>query len=278
MVLSDALRDDTAADQMGYLEHLVEVKKATRFTVIGELPSMSRPMYETVHTGVPVSVHGVTGNLIVRRSKMPNLFEEAVKHGRTTAASAYWWFSELYNKVPYDPVSDREVDDTDLGIQHGRFYMEDSTPDREVFLAGATLVRRFDPDYVLIHPMGMDWMGENYGSDSSEYRNQAIRQDMLAAHLIPEWLKSGYMVFFTADHGMNDDRLHGGTTEDVRNVPLYIIPPGGAGRGRLEEKLSQLRLAPTVLRLLGVPIPTSMEVPPIDLGPLIERTEPSPRA
>jgi hypothetical protein len=30
LVVSDALRDDTAAQQMGYLEHLVETELATR--------------------------------------------------------------------------------------------------------------------------------------------------------------------------------------------------------------------------------------------------------
>src|SRR4030067_1950015 len=62
MVVSDALRDDTARRQMGYLEHLVEVSRATRYTVVAELPTMSRPLYETLHTGVPVGGHGVTNN------------------------------------------------------------------------------------------------------------------------------------------------------------------------------------------------------------------------
>src|SRR3972149_4577294 len=120
MVVSDALRDDTAAQQMGYLQHLVEAGKATRYTVVAELPTMSRPLYETLHTGVPVSVHGVTNNRVVRRSSMPNVFEEAVRRGRTTGASAYWWFSELYNRVPFAPVADREGGDPAPARPHGR--------------------------------------------------------------------------------------------------------------------------------------------------------------
>ena len=264
LILADALRDDTAAAQMGYLEHLVETSQATRYSIVGELPTMSRPMYETVHTGVTVSEHGVTGNYVVRRSKVPNIFEEAAKHGKVTAAAAYWWFSELYNKVPYDPVDDREVDDAELPIQHGRFYMQDDMPDREVFLAGATLVRRFTPDYLLIHPMGMDWVGESYGADSRQYRNHAVRQDMIVAHLIPEWLARGYTVLYTADHGMNADRLHGGTAPDVRMVPFYWIPASRLGHGRVDEPVSMLRVAPTVLHLLEVPIPSTMKAPPLE--------------
>lgn len=263
LILSDGLRDDTAANQMGYLEHLVENKLATRYTVIGEMPTMSRPLYETVHTGVPVHVHGVTSNAVICRSKMPNIFEEAVKAGKTTGASAYWWVSELYNRAPYDPVGDREVDDASLAIQHGRFYMEDDTPDKEVYAAGALLARRFEPDYLLIHPMGMDWAGHQHGSDSREYRNKAIFQDVIMATLSPEWLQHGYTVIFTSDHGMNVDRMHGGSSAGERRLPLYLIWPDGKGEGRKEQPISQLQIAPTVLKLLALPIPKSMAAPPL---------------
>jgi len=74
MVVSDGLRNDVAEQSMGYLEHLVESKQASRYTVVAELPTVSRPLYETLHTGVTVSEHGVTHNRVVRRSRMPNLF------------------------------------------------------------------------------------------------------------------------------------------------------------------------------------------------------------
>lgn len=55
LVLSDALGYDAAVAGMGYLGHLVDVKLASLYKVIGELPSMSRPMYETIHTGLTAS-------------------------------------------------------------------------------------------------------------------------------------------------------------------------------------------------------------------------------
>jgi predicted AlkP superfamily pyrophosphatase or phosphodiesterase len=263
LVVSDALRDDTAARQMGHLEHLVEARLASRYTVIGELPTMSRPMYETIHTGLPVSQHGVVTNQVVRRSRAPNIFQAAVEHGKTTAAAAFFWFSELYNGVPFDPVDDREVDDPSLLIQHGRFYTRDEYPDYELFDLAGMLTRRFNPDYLLVHPMGLDYFGELYGADSSQYRNHATRQDTMLANRIPEWLEAGYTVLVTGDHGINNDKLHGGTTPDVRNVPLYVIPPDDKGAGNTGQTVSQLQLAPTVCRLLGVPIPETMEHPPI---------------
>jgi len=263
LVLSDALRYDVAVAQMGFLGHMLETKLASLYKVIGELPSMSRPMYETVHTGLPVIEHGVVSNQVVRRSKMPNIFQAAKEAGKTTAAVANFWFSELYNRAPYDPLDDREVDDDSLLIQHGRFYYDDAIPDTEVFVIAGMLVRKFNPDYLLVHPMGMDDIGHKYGADTSEYRSNAIRQDVLLANLIPEWIERGYNILVTGDHGMNADGMHGGATPDAREVPLYLIRPGVPGEGDTGDVLSQLQIAPTVCKLLGIPIPGTMKQEPV---------------
>ncbi len=263
LVLSDGLRYDTALACMGYLGHLVEAKLASLYQVVGELPSISRPMYETTHTGLTSSEHGIVSNLVVRRSTKPNVFQSAVHAGKTTAAAAYWWFSELYNRAPFDPIMDREVDDESLLIQHGRFYTQDEYPDVDLFAAAGMLVRRFQPDYLLVHPMGMDYAGQTYGADSPEYRTHATRQDMWLAPYITEWLGSGYNVLVTGDHGMNADGHHGGTTPDVRHVPLYVIRPDAPGKGDTAQVISQLQLAPTLCKLLCVPIPDTMKHPPL---------------
>jgi predicted AlkP superfamily pyrophosphatase or phosphodiesterase len=263
LVLSDGLRYDTAVAGMGFLGHLVENNLASLFKVIGELPSASRPMYETLHTGLPVTEHGVVSNKVVRRSEVPNIFQAARDAGKTTAAAAYFWVSELYNSAPYDMIDDREVDDESLLIQHGRFYSEDFYPDPELFAAAGMLIRKFSPNYILVHPMGMDDLGHKYGADSREYRNHAVNQDMIFVNLIPEWLELGYNILVTGDHGMNADGGHGGTTPEMREVPLYLIRPGVPGKGDTGEVLSQLQIAPTVCKLLGVPIPETMTRVPI---------------
>mgnify|MGYP001174073755 CR=1 FL=1 len=258
LVLSDALRYDVAKDNMGFLGHLVESKLASLYKIMGELPSFSRPMYETVHTGVPSSVHGIVANSIVRRSNMPNIFQSVKDTGKITAAAAYCWVSELYNRAPYNRIDDKETDDESLAIQHGRFYTEDEYPDIELFASAAHLVRKFLPDYLLLHPMGMDYHGETYGSDSKEYRNHAIRQDKWLAPLIQEWMERNYTIMVTGDHGINKDGAHGGTTPEQREVPLFVIQPKAKGRGDTSEIVSHLQIAPTILKLLDVPIPETM--------------------
>lgn len=265
MIVADALRDDVARGYMGYLEHLVETRQATRYTVTGELPSMSRPIYETLHTGVPTSVHGIVNNAIVRRSHLPNIFQMAVQAGKVTAAAAYLWYSELYNSAPFDPLLDREVDNEALAIQHGRFYMSDDYPDVDLYGQGAVLAVKYQPDYLLIHPMGLDFIGERDGGSSLAYRKQVIMQDAIISYLLPAALGLGYTVLVTADHGISDDGVHGGSLPTMRNVPLYVIRPDLTGTGDTGEVHSQLRIAPTLCHLLELAIPDTMQHPPLDI-------------
>ena len=261
-LMVDALGYQAGVEGMGFLMHLVETRQASLYRVRGELPSLSRPMYETLHTGLPASAHGIVSNSVVRRSNQPNLFQLAHDAGKITAAAAYWWVSELYNRTPFDPILDREVDDPAGNIQHGRFYMLDEYPDRELFYTAALLVRRFQPDLLLIHPMGMDLAGHTHGADSKEYRIHAIRMDMWLAPLYDEWLKMGYTLLVTGDHGMSADAFHGGDTEAMRMVPLFLSG-GVEAQGDTGQEVSQLQVAPTLCKLLGLPIPATMQAPPL---------------
>ena len=263
LIMSDALRYDVAKSHMGFLGHLVETKQATLYKIIGELPSMSRPMYETIHTGMPTSEHGIIANTINRRSSVPNVFQCVVEAGKVTAAVAYYWVSELYNRAPFDWIDDKEVDDEKSLVQHGRFHRTDDYPDEESFASAASLIRRFSPDYLLLHPVMMDYTGETYGSDSSQYRRQAIKQDVLLGTVFMEWRERGYTLLITGDHGINSDGHHGGTSPEQREVPLFIIRPDGRGRGDTGETVSHLNIAPTILNLLDIPIPSSMKMKPL---------------
>lgn len=262
LVLIDGLRFDTAVTEMGFLEGALRHGKARRRVVRSELPSLSRPLYETLHTGLPPQVHGILTNQTVRPSNHENVFSIVSGHGLRTGAAAYWWFSELYNGVPYDPVLDRECDDPSCAIQHGRFYTEDAIPDTELMRTGDMLARRFAPDYLLIHPMGCDDIGHKFGGDSPEYRRAAAVMDDLLAIAVPGWLEAGYQVIVTADHGMNADGRHGGTTDDVTLVPLYFLGHRLTDNSG-EAEVPQTAIAPTVLSLMALPVPEAMTTPPI---------------
>ncbi|MCI8817343.1 MAG: nucleotide pyrophosphatase [Angelakisella sp.] len=226
LVLLDACRYDTGTENAGYLEHLIDYGKGAKYRVRGELPSMSRPMYETSLTGLPSSVHGITHNQVVRPSAFPNVFSLCRQQGLVTAAAAYQWMSELYSRP-------------------GRF---DPLRDRWEFLR-----ETYRPDFLLFHSMNVDYWGHQKGSASPEYTQAVATVMEQISLLLPRWQADGWQVVITADHGMNAMGMHGGPTADQRTIPLYIFSPR-ARAGRFEEKeISQLNLAPLLCRLLELP-------------------------
>ncbi|WP_003543788.1 alkaline phosphatase family protein [Desulfotomaculum nigrificans] len=252
LVLIDGLNYGTALSCMGYLQHLVEQEVAQLYQVKTELPTSSRPLYETILTGTPPHIHGIVNNKMARLSREESLFSLARANGLTTAAAAYYWISELYNRAPFDPVRDREQSDTTLTIQQGKFYFDDAYPDSHLFYDGEILRIKYNPDFLLIHPMGMDYAGHLYGSNSREYNQRAIETDGLLAMLIPRWLEEDYQVIITSDHGMTSQAIHGGTGEEERIVPLWTL---GSSFKKVTPRgqVPQLGIAPAICKLLNIP-------------------------
>ncbi|QXE17923.1 alkaline phosphatase family protein [Clostridium sp. 001] len=248
-ILLDGLTRKGAKDHMGYLWHMVEYKKAKYVNIRGELPSLSRPCYETIFTGTPVCEHGITSNNITRNSNMENIFSLARKSNLTTGAAAYSWISELYNISPFNNMRHRQLHDDDLNIQHGIYYFDDSYPDTHLFLDGEYLRNTYCPDLLLIHPMGLDFVGHKYGSSSREYEAKLVEMDSILANLIPLWLKDEYSIIVTSDHGMSELGNHGGNVDLLRNLPLFIFDNSVDFE---KEEYSQLIVAPLICEILKI--------------------------
>ena len=252
-VLLDGLGFDAASQNLGYAEHLIEDQKGAKYKVRGELPSLSRPMYETLLTGRKVSEHGITNNLAVWRSSEKSVFDQCFAQGKTTGAAAYHWISELYRRAPFDYESDRIGFDEESAVNHGIFYFEDSYPDSHVFADAEYIRNSRNPDFLLIHSMNIDDAGHHYGSESTEYHMAAAMVNVILSSCMPVWLAKGYSVIITADHGMNEHRLHGGNTSRQRDIAMYLFADGiKCGDFSGEAAISQLCTAPLLCRLLDV--------------------------
>ncbi|WP_114765092.1 alkaline phosphatase family protein [Vibrio rhodolitus] len=223
LVVLDGLNYQVAQQCMGYLNGLIEQQRATLYKVQCELPSLSRPLYECLLTGVRPVDSGIVHNHVVRRSHHESIFSLARAQGKVTAAAAYHWVSELYNRAPFDAIRDRFTHNKQLNIQHGCFYFWDHYPDEALFLDGEHLRRTYQPDFLLIHPMNIDDMGHKHGLDSVQYRNSARQADIILSNYIDAWLADGYQIIITSDHGMNNDFSHGGILPSERDVPLFVI-------------------------------------------------------
>lgn len=249
LVIVDGLGYEYAENRMGFLQHLVENRKATFHKVIGELPTLSRPMYETILTGKPVCIHGITQNSMSRLSNQRNIFKCVREKGLGTACAAYYWMSELYVNSPFNRLTDRFLNNLDKDIQHGIFYWAESYPDSHVYYDAEYLRREYSPEFLLIHTMGVDTAGHKYSRSSSEYRNSMLINDQYLAGMMNLWLEDDYVVLVTGDHGINDDFQHGGTLPCEREVPLWVI---GENHIEIGNVISQLEIAPLVLKIMDV--------------------------
>ena len=270
VVMVDGMRDDMARDNLGYIEHLIDSGMAARMTVRSELPSLSRPLYEVLLTGTPSSENGITANSSVRLSDQESLFHLTRQNGLVNATASYYWISELYHRVPFDFIKDREQRKPENPIQYGKFYWEDGYPDSHLLMDGEILRQQVNPDFLYIHSMNVDDTGHKCGCDSKEYRSRILHMDNYLSELIPVWRENGYQIVITADHGMSEWGLHGGTTDGERMVPLYIISEK-MKKCRFDTVMPQLLFVPLMCHLLNIPKSEKMQELPESVTSMLQR-------
>lgn len=251
MIVLDGLKYQVAIDELGFIGNYVEKGIAARYKVISELPSLSKPLYEVLLTGLPVNEHGITHNKKMKMSENENIFSLVRKNNMTNATASYYWISELYNHLPFDKQKDRIQLATNKTIENGIFYYKDNYPDSHVIDDANFLLDYTNPDFLYIHTMNIDDNGHKHGSDSLEYHARALAVDSYLADYLPKWLSEGYQIVITSDHGMDFRGNHGGTTEDVRAAPLYVFSNKVISEV-YEQPISQLMIAPLICHLLGI--------------------------
>ncbi len=257
-IVLDGLCYSEAEEQMGFLNHLVEKSVGDLYKVKSEMPSMSRPLYETILTGVPPYKSGIVNNKITRLSNNKSIFHLVKDAGGQSCAAAYHWISELYNTSPFDYINHCYQEDDKKPIQYGRFYFEDDYPDSHLFVDAEMLRKKHGPDFLYIHPMGIDYVGHKYGRDSREYRTKVIETDIILSNFIPKWMDEGYDIIVTSDHGMNKDGNHCGNSGEERSVPLFYF--GNKELNILKEKeIEQRYIAAIVCRILNIEKSEHME-------------------
>ena len=251
----------------GNLEGWVAQGEARVWRMRAVLPSTSASCYASIHTGVPPQVHKVWGNEAVRRLELPDVFSETRKAGGLTGAVAHSFWSELFNRAPFDLVRDIEYDEDDGPISHGRFHtmtgygnINQMTPsDVDLFGTLTRLTEKFAVQYGMLHSCTLDSMGHRFYHDSEEMDNACYMMDAMLAPFVDRWRRNGYEVIVTADHGQDARGHHGGTGELQQDFAFYYF--GDAAMPGRDVVLDQLALAPSILTRLGVKVPATMTVP-----------------
>lgn len=253
----------------GNLEGFVEAGEARVWKHRAVLPSISASCYASIHTGVSPQVHGCTGNGNVFRLKQPDIFSQVRAGGGVTGAVAHSFWSQFFNRHPFDFVRDVEYDEPDSDtINHGRFHtmtgyglINQMTPsDVDLFATLTNLSLRFGLNYGMLHTCTLDSMGHRFQHESHEMDHACAVMDEMLAPFIHQWRNMGYELIITADHGQDERGHHGGRGALQQEAALYYFGPA---EGPPEDTvIDQLQLAPTILSRLAAPIPDSMKAKP----------------
>ena len=154
------------------------------------------------------------------------------------------FFLYLHFMDPHDPYMVHPFN----GVGYARVAM----PNPKAELAD-TLLKTYDGEIA--------YLDEHIGALVADLKRRGLYDDML--------------IVVTADHG-EEFHEHGGwwhgTTlyDEQIGVPLIVKPPRGGARGRVvDELVTSLDVAPTILRSVGVPPPVAMQghVLPLDTAP-----------
>ena len=245
IVLIDALRTDTAANEavMPYLNQLRG--QAATATMHSQPPSYSEPGYTTILTGAwPEINDGPAVNLDyedIPTFTQDNIFSAAHRAGMQTAISGYYWFEKL---VPQEAV--------DAG-----FYTpgEDAAADQEVMNAALTMLAG-DYQLVLIHLDQVDYAGHHEGGPRDpRWDAAAARCDNYLRQIVSALDLSQDTVIVLSDHGQIDRGGHGGPELITLREP-FVMVGAGVKPGSYPD-IQMVDVAPTIAALLGTNIPAT---------------------
>lgn len=196
-----------AGSALAKLNREVDQGNMVRYLVTAAVPTLSYPNYATIISGMDPHDHGLVDNIRRRPLEKPHLFHRLIQAGRAVGLVGYYWWENLAPQA--------------LGVH--RLYQAEDTEDAWVFEQAKSLASGYHPDFLVIHPMGVDWAGHCYGGDSKEYLSAAAKMDELVADFRAWWKEHRQgSIIVGADHGMGSGRHHDGASEREQMVWYYL--------------------------------------------------------
>lgn len=226
VVVVDGLRQDEAR-RMG---SVARVRAAGRCAVtdVG-LPSVSRPVYAVISSGVEQARTGSRNNDTDTPLAVDSLWERARAAGlRVTYRSELDWWAQLFPRG-FDGAA--------------------VLPTSQSLFAAP-----FTDDLTLVHPVYVDDASHDHGVGSAVQRAAVVRADRELSAALDGLDLARDLVVVTADHGHRDAGGHGGPQPVVTEV-LTCFAGAGVRRDAAEFRMDTADLAPTLAVLLGVPLP-----------------------
>jgi hypothetical protein len=228
--------DGLGADRAGRLPNLDRLARTgTSGVAASHLPSLSRPNYVSIMTGVPPRHSGVRSNAYHWPLPLDSVLARARAAGLATALATD-------DATGFAAMFAGQLDQIIVAPWQG--------PGRRWFLR--PLLR--GDALVVVILSGVDDAGHHHGAASREYRRAALEVDAALGQLAGALDLARDTIIVTADHGHTDRGGHGGDEREVMRVPL-VMAGAGVRRGTRLTGARLIDVAPTAAALLGLPGP-----------------------
>jgi predicted AlkP superfamily pyrophosphatase or phosphodiesterase len=220
------------------------------------MPSRTLPSHTSMLTGVVPETHGITWNSDQTEElgvvMVPTVFELAHRAGYRTAA---FFSKKKFNHILRDGTLDKS-----------RVPKFGVLPATKTVNEAIQYMRRSKPNLLFVHIAEPDFMGHRMGWMSIGYRWGVREADAGVAALLRAanrtYGEGNFTFIVTADHGGNG-RTHG--TEDLHDTTIPWISWGQGVREshRIAADVRTMDTAATVLRVLGIAVPTGWDGVPV---------------
>lgn len=247
----DGLRPDAiAATDCPQLKALI-ARSSYTYDARSVMPSITLPCHTSIFHSVPPSRHGITSNQWQPMARpLPGLIDVANQHGLKCVA--------IYNWEPLRDISRPEA-------LYATAYMNTSYQadgDDDMAEEAACLIPKLKPDFAFVYLGTVDTSGHAYGWMSDGYLRQVEHVDGCLGRVL-ESLPADAHIVLQADHG-GHDRGHGTDMPEDMTIPWLVAGPDIKAGYEIQGAVSLIDTAPTLARLLGLPLHPQWEGKPVD--------------
>ena len=210
----------------------------------GVMPTKSSPNWSSILTGAYPKDHGIHSNQWwwfrwTRRAQFPTIFSALAKQAPQRVTSAvYEWkhFGKLW--ACDDATHQRWVE-----------YSYDTVS------AVKETLNNHQPHLLVVHLLQADFMGHEYGWETSQYLAAMSRVDAQVGEIVdflnsdPRFSKT--LIIVASDHG-GVGKKHGGNSETERYTPVIINGPNGRSNEVASTEINNVDIAFTMAEYLDV--------------------------
>ena len=240
LALIDGLRPD-ALEKINHPFYR-ELRETSRWSLSARtvMPSVTLPCHMSLFHSVPADRHGILSNTYAPQVRPVNGLCEVLKNANKSCSFFYTW----------EPLRDlsRPLSLTRSEYASGQQYTFEKADSIITGCLINTIRNDALTDFTFFYQCWTDEAGHKYGWMSDEYLQAAsLCLDRLqqAVSLLPEDVK----LIVCADHG-GHDRSHGTEANEDMLIPLFLRYKG-IEPGKLEQELSIIDIAPTIVQWLG---------------------------